>query len=174
MGETPKFDPDKYESDKEVPFVFEDDSVAGSIAIPVKNQEITSGNDISESTVSVNNIKCTFAKKGTSLLAIATNHDIQLSRLLEFNDMETDGILNKDQLVFLERKEKKGANEFYTVQPGETLHDVAQKTGVQLQYLAEYNQLQKGTLVDAGTKLWLQNAKGANDIKQATAKAGAP
>ena len=159
LGEVPKFESEKYESDKEVPFVFEDDSAAGGIAIPVKNQEITYGNDVSESTVSVNNIKCTFAKKGTSLLAIATRNDIPLNKLLQYNDLEQDGLLDRDQLIFLEKKSTKGWTEYYVVKEGERLRDAAQKNGIQLQYLADYNQLDKYGVVEPGTKLFLQHAK---------------
>ena len=156
----PKFDKSKYQDDKE-----EKIEVVENAAEDDKEYTVA----ISESTSRINGSKCIYAKKGTSLLAIATNHDIQLSRLLEFNDMETDGILSKDQPVFLERKEKKGANNFYVVQAGETLHDVSQKTGVQLEYLATYNQMQKGTVINAGTKLWLQETR---QPEQATVKTG--
>ena len=162
LGEVPQFETDKYESDKEVPFVFEEDSASASIAVPVKNDGTFAGSDINESTVSVNNVKCTFAKKGTSLLAIATRNDIQLSKLLQYNDLEQDGLLDKDQLIFLEKKSTKGNIEYYVVKQGERLQDVAQKNGIQLQYLLDYNQLDKHAVAEPGTKLYLQHARPLN------------
>jgi LysM repeat protein len=162
LGEVAKFDSDKYESEKEEPFVFEDDSATGSIAMPVKNEDISNNSRMDETTTAVNNIKCTFAKKGTSLLAIATRNDIQLNKLLQYNDLEQDGLLDSDQLIFLERKSNKGANEFYVVRDREQLRNVAQKNGIQLQYLLEYNQLNKYAVVEPGTKLYLQQTKPMN------------
>lgn len=148
IKDVPRFDKSKYQDDKEEPMA------AASVEANTEYKAV-----VTENTTRINGSKCIYAKKGTSLLAIATNQDIQLSRLLEFNDMETDGLLDKDQPIFLEKKEKKGSDNFYVVQQGETLHDVAQKTGVQLEYVATYNQMQKGTALNAGTKLWLQETR---------------
>jgi LysM repeat protein len=117
-----------------------------------------------ESTVAVNSVKCIVAKKGTSLLAIATLYDIQLSKLLHYNDMEQDGLLDHDQLIFLEKKSTKGASEYYITKPGERLLDIAQKNGIQLQSLLEYNQLDKFAVIEPGTKLYLQNAASQSTV----------
>lgn len=159
LGEVPKFESEKYESDKEVPFVYVEDSADANNAVAVSNRQAPS--DFNETTVAVNNVKCTFAKKGTSLLAIAKKNDISLSRLLQYNDMETDGLLDYDQVIFLEKKSTKGAMAFYEAKEGERLPDIAQKNGVQLQSLADYNQLDKYAAVQPGTKLYLQYARPA-------------
>ncbi|HRI25073.1 MAG TPA: glucosaminidase domain-containing protein [Ferruginibacter sp.] len=104
----------------------------------------------------INKTRCTFAKKGTSLLALATKHNINLARLMEFNDLTEEGILSKDQYIFLQKKQKTGEKEYYIIQPGETLRDAAQKNGIQLQYLREYNDLPKVDFMPANEKLYLQ------------------
>jgi LysM repeat protein len=106
--------------------------------------------------ISINSTKCVFVKKGTSLLAIADKNNISLSKLMEFNDMTAEGILGKDQYIYLQKKPKTGEEEFYIVQPGETIYDVAQITAVQLKYLQEYNNLNNGSKLNANTKLFLQ------------------
>ncbi|MFM6924916.1 MAG: glucosaminidase domain-containing protein [Ferruginibacter sp.] len=116
--------------------------------------------------ISINNTKCVFVKKGTSLLAIADKNNISLSKLMEFNDMTEDGLLGKDQYIYLARKSKTGDQEFYIVQPGETLNDVAQLTGIQLKHLLEYNNVKADATVTAGTKLFLQPGL-QNDIRKA-------
>jgi LysM repeat protein len=153
LDEVPKFESGKYESDKETTFVYQEDSAA---AIPAEN--------VDENTTSVNHIKCVFAKKGTSLLAIASRNDIPLSKLLQINELDEDGILDRDQLIFLEKKSTKGAVEYCIVKEGETLHDVAQRNGMQLQYLSEYNQLSKNAVIEPGAKLYLQNLKPQENI----------
>lgn len=116
--------------------------------------------------ISINNIKCVFAKKGTSLLAIADKNNISLTKLMEFNDMTEDGLLGKDQYIYLAKKSKTGDQEFYIVQPGETLHDVAQLAGIQLKYLLEYNNTSADAKLTAGAKLLLQPGL-QNAIKKA-------
>ena len=106
--------------------------------------------------ISINKVKCVYAARGTSLLALATKHNINLNRLMEFNDLTEEGLLQKDQYIFLQKKSRTGDKEFYVVQPGETLHDVAQKNGIQLQALREYNDLDKTVAIPASTKLYLQ------------------
>ncbi|HNU88345.1 MAG TPA: glucosaminidase domain-containing protein [Ferruginibacter sp.] len=121
--------------------------------------------------ITINKIKCVFVNKGTSLLALATKHNINLNKLMEFNDFTEEGILKKDQYVFLQKKAKTGEKEYYIVEPGERVHDVAQKNGIQLQYLRMYNDLQGIEVMPAGTRLLLQpGAKGvvARDQKVKT------
>ena len=150
VDDVPKFDKSQFEDDKEVPFIYtEDSAVANSTTAEAGSDKISF----------INNVKCVFAAKGTSLLAIATRNDIQLARLLQFNDLMKDGILLKDQVVFLQKKSTQGAINFYISKKDETLHDVAQQQGIQLDYLAEYNQLTRGTVITDGTKLYLQPVK---------------
>jgi LysM repeat protein len=104
----------------------------------------------------INNTRVVFANGGTALLTIAQQYDVSLARLLEFNDIKSD-VLGKDQLVFLQRKRKTGANEFHIVQEGETLYDVCQLEGLRLESLAEYNHLKTYDEPAAGEKLNLRS-----------------
>ena len=72
---------------------------------------------------------------------------------MEFNDLTEEGFA-KDQYIFPAKKSGTGDREFYVVQQGETLHDVAQKNGIQLQALREYNDLDKTAAIPASTKLY--------------------
>lgn len=107
----------------------------------------------------INRTRVVFAKSGASLLGIAKEFDISLKHLLDFNELdENDDILKQDQLVFLQRKRKVGSNEFHEVQPGETLYDICQSEGIRLESLIEYNRLDNDQQVPAaGEKLYLQD-----------------
>ena len=109
-----------------------------------------------EKIIVVNKTKCVAAKKGTSLLAIAMRFNIGLSKLLEFNDLVTDGLLARNQYIFLQRKSKTGERDVYPAQPGETLYDIAQKNGILLQSLAEYNLLFANDKIKTGAILFLK------------------
>lgn len=108
---------------------------------------------------SINGRKCILAPAGTSLLAIATQQDIPLHHLLEYNDRQEDGILPRDQPVFLERKSERGPFPEYQVKAGETLYDIAQQYGIKLPALASYNNLTTSAIVKPGQRLYLQPVK---------------
>lgn len=103
----------------------------------------------------INHTKVIYANEGISLLSLANQYDISLSKLIEFNDLPEMDILDTDRLLFIEKKMKKGAGDFHIVTTGETLHDVSQVEGVRLESLAEYNRLSKNATVKPGDKLFL-------------------
>ncbi len=103
----------------------------------------------------INETKVIHAAKGTSFLKIASDHKLDLSKLFEFNDREPADIVEKDQLVFLQRKRRIGASEFHTVVNGETLLDIAQEEGIRLENLLAYNHLKKNMQPAPGEKLYL-------------------
>ena len=108
------------------------------------------------STTLINGSQALFVAKGTSLLAIATQHKIKLIKLLEMNDLSEDGLLAKDAIIFLEKKKKEGNRDFTVVKNGETLHSIAQQNGIILKNLCEYNRLKDNAVLASGTKLFLR------------------
>jgi len=148
VNDVPKIDASKYKDDPET---FVDDSSSDVVS---NNDELNSSDKI----FYINGSKCFVASKGTSLLAIATDNNINLSKLLEYNDLQQDGILAKNQLIFLQKKPQEGNKDFYIAQQDETLYDVAQKNGIQLEFLLAYNQLNSNARIYPGTKLYLKQA----------------
>jgi LysM repeat protein len=104
---------------------------------------------------SINDTKVIYAKKGTPYLQIAEENNISLSRLFDFNDMNDNEVAAEDQLVYLQRKRKTGANEFHIVSEGETLQYIAQSEAIRLESLQEYNHLKDGMQPEVGEKLYL-------------------
>lgn len=105
----------------------------------------------------INETDVVYAAKGTSFLAIAEEYRVSLARLFEFNDMEPSEVAAQDQLVFLQRKRKKGPVAFHDVQPGETVYDIAQREGIRLESLLAFNKMNKGMQPAAQEKLYLQD-----------------
>src|SRR5690606_19066054 len=57
----------------------------------------------------INDTRVVVAVAGTPLLAIAEQHNVKYSHLLDFNELtEGDDIIRRDQLVFLQRKRRQG------------------------------------------------------------------
>lgn len=104
----------------------------------------------------VNHTKAIVAPKGSSYLAIAQEHNISLSRLFEFNDMEPQEVTTKDQLLFLQRKRKTGNNDYHIIEKDETLHDIAQAEGIRLTSLMQFNRLAQGLMPMSGEQLYLK------------------
>ena len=107
----------------------------------------------------INRTKVIFAKAGTSLLGIAKQFDVSLKHLLDFNEFseDEDDVLAQDQLVFVQRKRREGAQEFHIVLQGETLYDISQSEGIRLDNLINYNRLQDQGEPAVGEKLYLQD-----------------
>jgi hypothetical protein len=105
----------------------------------------------------INETKVIFAPAGISYLSIAMQYNLPLQRLFEFNDMVPAEMTDKEQLIYLQRKRKTGKDDFHIVQPGETLHDIAQLQAIRLESLLEYNFLESGMRPAAGEKLYLKN-----------------
>ncbi len=149
VNDLPIFDASKYKDDPE------DKSINDVLQSTGQNVTPENSDASPVANLTVNSKKALFVNKGTSLLAIATAYDINLGKLLEYNDLNKDGLLNKDQIIFLEKKQKEGNRDYYIAGDGETLYDVAQKNGVLLQSLCEYNHLSIADNIYAGTKILL-------------------
>jgi len=121
------------------------------------NTEVRNKKSVSYSAgiFTINHSKVIYATEGTSLLSLANQYDLPLSKLVEFNDLSEMDVLDTDRLLFIEKKSKKGSGDFHVVAEGETLHDICQLEGIRLDKLLEYNRLSKNSMITAGNKLYL-------------------
>lgn len=109
-----------------------------------------------------NSLKAFYAQKETSLLAIATGYDIPLAKLLEYNDLKTDGLLKENQWIYLEKKPKQGNRDYYVALQTESLYNISQTNAVQLQYLMQYNQMDENDIVKVGKRIRLRPEAGSS------------
>lgn len=117
-----------------------------------------------------NGLHAVWSPAGTSLLAIATEHDIPLARLLDYNDLEHDGLLMNDEWIYLERKRKTGKQDSYVTESEETPRFIAQVNAIQLNHLLQYNAFDRGSMVPAGTRVLLKPASSDLAVTPSTAK----
>ena len=157
--EVPVFDGSKYVDDKE-------ETV--TIVTTTKDNTAPATPTISTDKTMFNNVKAVFATAGTSLLAIATDHHIALAKLLEFNDLTDDGLLEEDSWVFLERKQAQGNRDFYITDKQENINNIAQQNAIQLSTLLKYNDLKENEIVKAGTKIYLRPSSNKNETTNTT------
>jgi LysM repeat protein len=131
----------------------EDESVVKNAIAVSDNEEIINA---LKANSKFNKLKALYASKGTSLLAIATAANIDLAKLLDYNDLKIDGLLKEDELIYLEKKNKQGNRDFSTSLQNETLRDVAQNNGVQLKTLMILNNMNEKEFIKKGTKIKLR------------------
>jgi hypothetical protein len=125
---------------------------------PEKDETIEEETDFAK-ILYINETKAIRASAGTAWLRIAEKFSLPLNRLLEYNDLQhqqTD-ILEKNQIIFLQRKKKQGASPYHIVQEQETLHEICQTEGIRLEQLLRMNKLQKNDQPKTGTKLILKS-----------------
>jgi LysM repeat protein len=103
----------------------------------------------------INQTNVLYAKQGTSLFAIASQFSIPYKKLLQYNDLDNVDILPQGTLIYLEKKQKRGAKDYHVVSDNENVYDIAQEEGVQLESLLAYNNLQKNSQPKAGDKILL-------------------
>ncbi|MDE6452289.1 MAG: glucosaminidase domain-containing protein [Odoribacter sp.] len=104
-----------------------------------------------------NGIICIEAIPGDSFERIAGYYGIKLKKILQYND-KTNTELKTGQLVYLKRKKAKAARgyEFHRVKAGDTLYDIAQKYGIRLKNLCNFNYLSPDSPLTEGEKIFLR------------------
>jgi len=150
---TPAVDTVRKEEEKEEPVDTTSETVINPIA---KDTVAKKQNKYAEGILTINHTKATYAREGMSLLSLANQFGITLSKLIEFNDMQEMDVLDMDRLIFVEKKMKKGAIDFHLVEEGETPYDICQSEGIQLESLLLYNKLRKESKLAKGQKIYLR------------------
>jgi LysM repeat protein len=133
------------------------DSAKVVLLTPIKEAAPATVSLLENTKVTINNTNGVLAIKGSSLLAIANNNKISLSKLFEYNELAEMNILDQDRILFIEKKQKYGASESHTTAGSETLYSIAQKEGVLLSTVIALNaSIAKDSILPAGQKIKLR------------------
>ncbi len=115
----------------------------------------------------INNTKVMFAPAGTSLLAIADQYRIKYRHLLDFNELpDNEDILLEAQLVYLQRKRKQGTRDVVITANNEMVYSIAQREGVRLESILEYNDLEEDQALPGGRKIYLQKKAAEKAVRE--------
>ncbi len=153
-----------------------DKAVATTVSVVQTTAPVSSANmviDVKKTTsypqgvFSINQTKVIYVAGGTSLLSLANEYDLPLSKLIEYNELPEMDVLDTDRLLFIEKKQKKGATDFHTVAEGETLHGISQQEGIRLENLLSYNNFNRGSKILTGDKIYLRTASQVSATKSA-------
>jgi LysM repeat protein len=102
-----------------------------------------------------NQLLAIYATAGSSFLELATTYNIALYKLYSYNDLEETDLVTKDQILYLVPKRKEVSKKVHLVAAGESLYDISQNEGIQLNYLQAYNAGVLDKTLVAGTTLIL-------------------
>lgn len=104
-----------------------------------------------------NKIKYTVVNKGDDANSIAKDFDMNIRQVLKYNDLNKNDELSEGQIVYLQPKKNKVAEEYHVVKNGETMRTISQYYGVKLKKLYKKNNLIIGTQPQVGQKVSLNS-----------------
>jgi LysM repeat protein len=103
--------------------------------------------------------KFIITKQGDSFFKIASEFNIELEKLLEYNDIKRGEKIEIGQKLFLEPKRDKAKEPYHVVQKGETLRQISQIHGIKLGILCKFNHLKPENELKPGEILYLRGKK---------------
>lgn len=92
---------------------------------------------------------------------ISAKYGVPMERLMKYNELKST-LLEKNDIVFLERKRPRGIKRTYTAEAGESMHDIAQKFAIRLDKLYHRNRMTAGQQPVAGQIIYLRGRKPRN------------
>jgi LysM repeat protein len=92
-----------------------------------------------------NGVKYILARADDTFYKIAQDFNIYTWQVYRYNDLKKNDPIDEGEKIYLEKKRKKAKSKVHIVQPGETLHDIAQFYAVRINKLCKYNSLNKDT-----------------------------
>jgi hypothetical protein len=109
-----------------------------------------------------NDVKFIVYQTDDTPVKIAQEFDLYTWQIFEFNDLELETELKPGDIIYIEKKKRKAKEDFYVVKPGDNMHKISQKFGMQLHHLYDLNRMNFGTEPQQGDTLWLNKKKPAN------------
>lgn len=106
-----------------------------------------------------NNIKYVVVKKGDSFYRIAHDFDMSLWQIYKYNDLNKGDVLKAGEIIYLQPKRGRAAEEFHLVKKGDTMRSISQAYGIKLKKLYKKNLMILGTQPKVGDKLNLKKKK---------------
>ncbi len=100
-------------------------------------------------------------KRGDTFFSIEKNLNVNRKKLLKYNDLPRNYILQIGQRLYLHNKRGKAARgyHFHRVKSGDSLYGISQEYGVKLKRLRKFNGAKKNYKVKLGEKIWLRSKK---------------
>jgi hypothetical protein len=109
-----------------------------------------------------NGRKFIFARGDDDFYKIAEDFHLYYYQIWKYNELTKKDDLEEGEMVYLEKKKRKGTVAHHYFKPGETMRSISQLYGITLKQLYKKNRMKKGTEPRTGQMLWLQEKKPSN------------
>lgn len=108
-----------------------------------------------------NGSKFVITKEGDTFDKIAEQYGLMRWQLYKYNELSSDSTIKAGQRIYIQPKRNKASkgNEFYIVQDGDKMYQIAQNYGIKLKRLYAMNQMNTGEEPAAGQKIYLRSYK---------------
>lgn len=110
----------------------------------------------SESLKTFNNIPGIRAGEDPSLVDMAKEGEVSLSKFLKYNEVDIAHRPQAGQVYYFKRKKAKAPTHYHVVDHGETLWQISQRYGVRMSKLLLKNRLENEEDIQPGLVLWLR------------------
>jgi membrane-bound lytic murein transglycosylase D len=97
-----------------------------------------------------------------NVIMLAYYGKLKPEKFLEYNSLSDRDVIRPGQIYYLEKKAKRAKVPFHVVQRNETLRDISDIYGVQLESLLKYNDISPTQRVQAGRIIWMQKKRPRN------------
>ncbi|MBI9057504.1 glucosaminidase domain-containing protein [Labilibaculum sp. DW002] len=100
-------------------------------------------------------------RKGDTFFSVEKNLGVNRKKLLKYNDLPKNYILQIGQRLYLHNKRGKAARgyNFHRVKEGDSLYGISQEYGVKLKRLKKFNGVRRNYKVKLGERIWLRSKK---------------
>ena len=96
---------------------------------------------------------------GRQILAVANEYDLDLDKLMKYNDIYEGYTFEEDQFVYLQPKRKKGTEKIHIVTEGQTMLEISQLYAISLDKLYKKNRMVFDKQAKPGESLYLKSKR---------------
>lgn len=107
----------------------------------------------------VNGLRALKAQGSEDPFKIAYEYNIDYAYIMQYNDLATGERFKDGEYIYLQNKHSRGEDVSYTVKAGESMRDIAQKTGIKMRELYAKNNMHMNDQVYAGESISLQTKR---------------
>lgn len=134
------------------------ESTASQVISPI-NSSIKPENLVIRETYRFNHIRFIVAKETDSYFKIAHDFNLELDKLLFYNDFSKTDKLQYGQKIYIQRKRRKALEPYHVVQRNETIKSISQLHGIRLSSLCKKNKLKPDDKLKVGDILFMRQSK---------------
>ena len=94
-----------------------------------------------------------------NVITLAYYGNLSIRRLLHYNELSNQDVVQPGQIYYLERKAKRAKVPFHVVQRNQTLREISNVYGVRLKSLLRFNWIQPTQRMQTGRLVWMRKKR---------------